>query len=191
MVELQSQDTVMMRCDGDSLDSLASSMPQLVYLGPQKIKPFPWMMRYKQRYGRWRPSPFQPTVHSFAIQPLLPFQMQNGWSTIAIYREQSKAFSFEKKSFLSFPVSGSRNEPGIKKHGVLLRATTGSGNQKTPFFLWTQTLWALYRWGPLTTPQLLPCLLRNHRKGELPGGPVVRTLRSQCRGHGFNPWSGN
>ena len=24
---------------------------------------------------------------------------------------------------------------------------------------------------------------------DFPGGPVVKTLRSQCRGHGFDPWS--
>ena len=27
--------------------------------------------------------------------------------------------------------------------------------------------------------------------GEFPGGPVVRALRFHCRGHGFDPWSGN
>ena len=26
---------------------------------------------------------------------------------------------------------------------------------------------------------------------DFPGGPVVKTLLSQCRGHGFNPLSGN
>ena len=26
---------------------------------------------------------------------------------------------------------------------------------------------------------------------DFPGGPVVQTLCFQCRGHGFNPWSGN
>ena len=26
---------------------------------------------------------------------------------------------------------------------------------------------------------------------DFPGGPVVKTPRSQCRGPGFNPWSGN
>ena len=26
---------------------------------------------------------------------------------------------------------------------------------------------------------------------ELPGGPVVKTPRFHCRGHGFDPWSGN
>ena len=28
-------------------------------------------------------------------------------------------------------------------------------------------------------------------KGDLPGGPVVRTPRFHCRGHRFNLWSGN
>ena len=26
---------------------------------------------------------------------------------------------------------------------------------------------------------------------DFPGGPVVKTSCIQCRGHGFNPWSGN
>ena len=28
-------------------------------------------------------------------------------------------------------------------------------------------------------------------KRDFPGGPGVKTLGSQCRGPGFNPWSGN
>ena len=27
--------------------------------------------------------------------------------------------------------------------------------------------------------------------GDFPGGPVVGTLRFHCKGHGFDPWSGN
>ena len=30
-----------------------------------------------------------------------------------------------------------------------------------------------------------------YKTGEFPGGPVVKTLHSQCRGPGFDPWSGN
>ena len=26
---------------------------------------------------------------------------------------------------------------------------------------------------------------------DFPGGPVAKTLYSQCRGSGFDPWSGN
>ena len=26
---------------------------------------------------------------------------------------------------------------------------------------------------------------------DFSGGPMVKTLRSQCKGHRFNPWSGN
>ena len=33
-------------------------------------------------------------------------------------------------------------------------------------------------------------LLKSRRK-DFPGGPVVKTLRSQCRRHGFDPWCGN
>ena len=32
---------------------------------------------------------------------------------------------------------------------------------------------------------------KNRRWREFPGGPVVRTLCFQCRGPGFDPWSGN
>ena len=35
---------------------------------------------------------------------------------------------------------------------------------------------------------------REHLKkarGDFPGGPPVRTLHFHCRGHGFDPWSGN
>ena len=31
----------------------------------------------------------------------------------------------------------------------------------------------------------------NLKKGDFPGGPVAKTLHNQCRGHRFNPWSGN
>ena len=41
-------------------------------------------------------------------------------------------------------------------------------------------------------------LLQTRRRGKekkqnrgLPGGPVVKTPHSQCREHGFDPWSGN
>ena len=27
--------------------------------------------------------------------------------------------------------------------------------------------------------------------GDFRGGPVVKTLCSPCRGHGFHPWSGS
>ena len=30
---------------------------------------------------------------------------------------------------------------------------------------------------------------KNYR--DFPGGPVAKTPHSQCRGPGFNPWSGN
>ena len=27
--------------------------------------------------------------------------------------------------------------------------------------------------------------------GDFPGGPMAKTVNSQCRGPGFDPWSGN
>ena len=27
--------------------------------------------------------------------------------------------------------------------------------------------------------------------GDIPGGPVIKTLCFHCRGHGFDPWLGN
>ena len=132
-----------------------------------KTKPFPWRMRHKQKGGRRRPSPFQPTKHSFAIQPLLPFQMQNEWSTTAIYREPSQAFSFEKKSFISFPGPGSRDKPEIKKQGVLLiSATAGSSKEKTLFFLHfiSEDLSPPHSSWQKERAFLLPGSLRNHRR---------------------------
>ena len=32
---------------------------------------------------------------------------------------------------------------------------------------------------------------QERRYWDFPGSPVVKTLCSQCRGHGFNPWLGN
>ena len=39
--------------------------------------------------------------------------------------------------------------------------------------------------------QLSSCFLLIPHPGDFPGSPVVKTPRCQCRGHGFNPWSGN
>ena len=48
-------------------------------------------------------------------------------------------------------------------------------------------------YGYLSTVLYFPCFLmiENYIHKDLPGGPVGKTLPSQCRGHGFNPWSGN
>ena len=39
------------------------------------------------------------------------------------------------------------------------------------------------------TPVRMAIIKKIYR--DFPGGPVGRTLRSQCRGPGFDPWSGN
>ena len=33
--------------------------------------------------------------------------------------------------------------------------------------------------------------LNKREAQDFPGGPVVKTPRSQCEGPGFDPWSGN
>ena len=45
----------------------------------------------------------------------------------------------------------------------------------------------------LTTHPSFPLVSNNLEMGVegLPGGPVVNILCSQCRGHRFDPWSGN
>ena len=35
------------------------------------------------------------------------------------------------------------------------------------------------------------CKIERTIERGFPGGPVAKTLCSQCRGPGFNPWSGN
>ena len=35
------------------------------------------------------------------------------------------------------------------------------------------------------------CLSLNREGRDFPGGPLVKSPRSQCRGSGFNPWSGD
>ena len=39
--------------------------------------------------------------------------------------------------------------------------------------------------------KLVKNIYKNPTTGDFPGGPVVKTQHSQCRGPGFNPWSGN
>ena len=47
----------------------------------------------------------------------------------------------------------------------------------------------LYTLSPLVTSPNIMAL--NTLLDFFPGSPVVKTLCFQCRGHGFNPWSGN
>ena len=51
-------------------------------------------------------------------------------------------------------------------------------------------------WDPGQEPivSVLDCKVLRHQKKkyvDFPGGPVVRTPRFHCRGHGFDPGSGN
>ena len=44
---------------------------------------------------------------------------------------------------------------------------------------------------PGTPPLIIFLLYKNSCTWDFPGGPVVKTPYSQCRGPGFDPWSGN
>ena len=53
----------------------------------------------------------------------------------------------------------------------------------------------LYRMQSLPCSEVRPAGVEKKEQkqmgGDFPGGAVVKTLCSQCRGPGFDPWSGN
>ena len=57
---------------------------------------------------------------------------------------------------------------------------------------WVDSYPLCHQGSPLTcfNPEPLVLLKKSHMKG-FPGGPVVWTLHFYCKGHEFNPWSGN
>ena len=83
-------------------------------------------------------------------------------------------------------------------------------SSKKEDWLWIQTdvflnhgflIYSLCNLGIVSLPfcaSLSSCLIRDNNTdlkklfwGDFPGGPVDKTQSSQCRGPGFNPWSGN
>ena len=53
---------------------------------------------------------------------------------------------------------------------------------------WRHQPYDIPSWGQIKT---LTNQVKNLISRDFPGGPVTRTLHSQCRGPGFDPWSGN
>ena len=45
--------------------------------------------------------------------------------------------------------------------------------------------------GSLVGPDVLVKQERSSRGADFPGGSVAKTLCSECRGPGFDPWSGD
>ena len=48
-----------------------------------------------------------------------------------------------------------------------------------------------WTWSGQPGPALGELGIKRERLWDCPGGPVAKTLHSQCRGPGFDPWSGN
>ena len=108
----------------------------------------------------------------------------------------------EESRLLSSLSQGNQNtRPGA----CLLPGRTGSGYQHPMLIERRQgvrildfhccSLDSIHEWGTEIQPVLWPKIERENQQeltfGDLPGGPVVKTLCFQCRGSGFNPWSAN
>ena len=55
-------------------------------------------------------------------------------------------------------------------------------------YMWTSTVYIEI---DLVISPVRKLFTENSTGRDFPGGPAVKTLRSQCRGPGFDPWSGN
>ena len=61
-------------------------------------------------------------------------------------------------------------------------------------FLQVKLYLSLENFGVVETALALPntvLAFKHIQSCDFCGGPVVKTLCSQCRGHGFDPWSGD
>ena len=63
------------------------------------------------------------------------------------------------------------------------------GEEKCPFFFFFSCVDKQNSWVPYISENRDVNL--KVWPGDFPGGPVAKTLCSQCRGPGFDPWSGN
>lgn len=78
--------------------------------------------------------------HRFAIQPLLPFQTKNEWSTTAMIKEPCEAFAFENKS-MSLDLGMNQRSRNMKYCFVWsLKLAT---KKKTPILLVNSDTWSI------------------------------------------------
>ena len=96
---------------------------------------------------------------------------------------------------LSLDLNGASQEPGALIHPDLINL-----NVHKPLFA-SELFIKIYfqSFQNVFSPNLifiylfifLTWFLKSQLQGDFPGGPVVRSLPSQCRGCQFHPWSGN
>ena len=86
-------------------------------------------------------------------------------------------------SVLSCSPPGAPLHPGIRPVSLPSPALAGG-------FFTTSTSWGGDE-GGLTAVITQKKVQKRTNPGNFPDGPVAKTLCSQCRGPGFNPWSGN
>ena len=55
--------------------------------------------------------------------------------------------------------------------------------------LWNDPIFCQLKWQD-SWVRLFYTLIKMRPAGHFPGGPVAKTLHSQCKGPGLNPWSG-
>ena len=74
--------------------------------------------------------------------------------------------------------------------GFVPVAEAASG-ARLPLFLTVSCWWCLSHPHQEGEGVWLPWLALRMKSGDFPGGPMGKTLRFQCKGPGFDPWSGN
>ena len=135
MVVQQSQQTFKMGCDGDLLDcfplGVLYSDPLICVLKNQTL---PLKDETEQKGGRRRPSPFQPTKYSFAIQPLLPFQMQMDEVQQLFTENHLRHFPLRKNPLFHFlALDLGINQRSRNTESCLLVQPLALANKKHPF----------------------------------------------------------
>ena len=112
---------------------------------------------------------------------------------------KSILFLMSTVKFSALPKSAGLKERNEKRGSVTTgtKGVSGPMGQRLWFLAWVNMLdeekcnpvGKAFQNSPASPGRISP-FLRPLWK-EFPGGPVVRTLHFHCRGHRFDPWSGN
>ena len=131
-------------------------------------------------------------VRSLGQEDLLKKEMVTHSSTLAwkIFMDllQSMGWQTVRHNWAT-SLDRNRRASVLGCRGALLPSFSNSGPQNLNYNCW----WALsdprIAIQPTNALKCFKHMLLNSR--DFPGGPVVKSLRLQCRGHGFNSWLGN